>query len=86
MNLSGNAFGVLQQVFAAGGGFGLLLIIKVAVVVVVIGKASLVSSGVLANSPQELIGLLKLLLLGSNKLVATTKADGQPLLPDIKQL
>lgn len=62
--------------FATGGNFGLLLVVKiavgavpVAVVVVVIRKASLVSNGVLTNGPQELIGLLKLLLLGGAELV-----------------
>ena len=75
MDLAWNTLGVLQKMLTAGG-FGLLPIIKkavgatlVAVVVVVVGKAGLVSIGVLTNGSQKLIGLLKLVLLGGAELV-----------------
>ena len=76
MNLPWNAFSMLEQVFTAGGGFSLLQIVKVAVgtvpvavVMVIIGEAGLVSIGLLPDGTQKLIGLLKLLLLDSTKLL-----------------
>ncbi len=83
--------GMLQQVFTAGGGEGLLVILEVAVaavpvliVVEVVGEANLIGLGVLAQGAQDIISLLEVLLLGGTELIGDgTVEQGGPVLGEV---